>query len=177
MKESKEERDYVKAGLATLLLFIFLAVCVVLDHQGVRSHYLLWLCFNLDSLSIYWPNDLDPHLFKISLPFSTFLDTGVPLMPLTLVIVYLQKLGGYLKLNPTHFRNHRIHHYHVGILNILVGILLISLKTGITPFLLNGKETNPMEITQSLGICLLMGGIAFILLDSKDLRNRKPNNA
>lgn len=55
-------------------------------------------------------------------------------------------------LNPFHFRNHRIHHYHMGILIILVGIILTTLKMGTETILLNGKETNPMEISQGLGL-------------------------
>lgn len=174
MKEHKEKRDYVKVGLATLLLFIFLVVGVILDHQEIRSHYLFWLCFKQDSLAIYWPKTT--FLVRISLPFSTPLDTMVPLIPLTIVIVYLEKIGQYLKLNPFHFRGRRIHHYHVGILIILVGIILFSLKTGVTTILLNGKETNPVEISQGLGFCFLIGGSAFIILDSNDFINRKPKH-
>jgi len=177
MKEYKEKRDYVKAGLATFLLSIFLVVCVILDYQDVRSYVLLWACFGQDFLAIYWPQNPSLFLLRISLPFSTPFDTMVPLMPLIIVIVYLDKIGRYLKLNLFYFRGRRIHHYHLGVLTSLVGIIWASLKTGAATILLNGKETSPTEITQGLGLCFLIGGMIFIILDYNDLRNRRPKSA
>ena len=173
MKGHAKKRDYMKIGLATILFSIFLIGCVILDYQEVGSHYLLWLSFKQDSLSIYWPKNPSHVLPRISLPFSIPLDTMVPLIPLIISIIYVVKIGHYLDLNPFHFCGRRIHHYHVGLLIILVGLILTSFQTGTSTILLNGKETNPTEISQGLGLCSLISGIVFIILDSNDLMNRK----
>ena len=96
----------------------------------------------------------------------------IPLFPLGVVIVYVNKLGQYLNLNPFFFRHRRIHHYHVGFAMSVVGVVLASIRASVEAFFLNGKETNLLEVTQGLGLCVLIGGIVFIILDSDDFRNR-----
>lgn len=172
MAEHEKKRDYRGVGLSTLSFLVFLVICIILDNQGTHTHFLLWLSFKDDCLSIYWPSCPSSSLFGGSLPLSLPLDTTIPLIPLGVVIAYVNKLGQYLNMNPFYFRTHRIHHYHVGISMSVVGFVLASIKAGVESFFLNGKETNLLEVSQGVGLCLLIGGIAFIILDSEDFRNR-----
>lgn len=172
MAEHKKKRDYRRVGLSTLAFLVFLVVCLILDNQGAQTHFLLWLSFKDGCLSIYWPSSTSSSLFGGRLPLSLPLDTMIPLIPLGVVIAYVNKLGQYLNMNPFYFRSRRIHHYHIGIAMSVVGFALAFVKAGVGSFFLNGKETNLLEVSQGLGLCFLLGGIAFVILDSDDFRNR-----
>lgn len=167
--EHNKKRDLKAASLTTLFLCSFLVVCIIIDYREINSHYLVWIRFTQNCLSIYWPNN--PQLFQIALPFSTTFDTMIPLIPLTVVIVTVNKIGKFLELNPFHVFGHRIHHYHLGIISSLIGLFLTLLNGGAETVLLNGKESTTLEISQGLGLCLLIAGIIFIILDSDDFKN------
>jgi len=167
--EYHKKRDLKAASIATLFLCLFLVVCIIIDYQEINSHYLMWIRFTENCLSVYWPNN--PQLFQFALPFSTTFDTMIPLIPLTVLIVTVNQIGKYLELNPFQVFGHRIHHYHLGIILSLIGFFLTLLNGGAETVFLNGKETTTLEISQGLGLCLFIAGIIFIILDSDDFKN------
>jgi hypothetical protein len=177
LAEHKKHRDYRRVGVSTLAFVVFVVVCLILDNQGAHTHFLLWLSFKDGCLSIYWPSSTSAALLGGRLPLNLPLDTMIPLIPLGVVIAYVNKLGQYLNMNPFYFRRRRIHHYHVGIAMSVVGVVLASVRAGVEALFLNGKETSLLEVSQGLGLCVLIGGIAFIILDSEDFRNRNSSHA
>ena len=165
-------KKHGKACQATFLFLIFVIVCILLDYGERSSHYLLWLRVEGEFVSVFWPSNPHPISLGITLPFTMQLDTWVPLVPVTVIMVYLELMSRSLQLYPVHLKNRRIHHYHVGLFFIGVGLILITMNTGTVPFLFNGKQTNPTEFSQGLALSFVLGGTLLTILDGKDLIDR-----
>jgi len=77
------------------------------------------------------------------------------------------------------FRRRRIHHYHVGLLSLVLAALLniISLISGVesSTIWLGWRRTSIPEILQGLSFTFILGGITFVLLDARDLASTLVN--
>lgn len=108
-------------------------------------------------------------IFYVRLPFDTRIVGYVPLIPLSAIMIYFVCAGLYLNLR-IYLRGHRVHHYHIGLLATIIGLLLLFFKGESTTIILCGNVTTLTGILQNLGMSSVIGGLLFVIFDGKDLK-------
>ena len=155
---------------AISLFLVFIIFCLYFNRS--LDGYFMWMCLFRDDLTVYWCRK---PIYMIKLPFSLKYPLWIPLAPVIIMLTYFIATKRLINSKIILY-GRRIHHYHVGILSIgiaamLLTILIIILNSCVEPTViqLGWKKTNVVEILQGLALLFIIGGIALILLDLKDI--------
>lgn len=130
-------------GIPTLLLLLLIGVSSL-----NKGYYLLWAWIDKNIILVLWGVS---ELTTLHLPLDTYLQTSLPIVHVAAFILYFLWIGRCIKPSVKVLGN-RIHHYHLGVAAILLGM-----------FLLFGDE-----YCQEAGLGLLVGGVTFVVIDLKD---------
>ena len=160
-------------GFTTFLLVFYLLICFILN--GILDNYFLWMHLDRNMLTIFGMGGWRKIVY-VRLPFDTLIVGYVPLIPLSAIMIYFVGAGLYLNLR-IYLRGYRVHHYHIGLLTTIIGVLLLFFKGESTTLrILCGKVTTLTEILQNLGVSCVIGGLLFVIFDGKDLKKTLVNS-
>ena len=153
-------------GFTTFLLIFYLLICFI--SFSLLGNYFLWMHLDRNVLTLFgmgWRK-----IFYVRLPFDTRIVGYVPLIPISVIMIYFVGAGLYLNLR-IYLRGRRVHHFHVGLLVTIMGFLLFLFKGESTTIIrLCGNVTTLTDILQNLGMSCVIGGLLFVILDGKDLK-------
>jgi len=155
--------------IATFLFLLFILFFLIFG--PFLDSYFLWISLE-DKLRVYWCYRL---VYKAELPFSIDPPLRIPSMPLTVALLYFVIVSRFLNFKVL-ICNKRIHHYHLGILCLgiaAVFLMILTLKMSVIEnpetIMFFWRKTNIFVILKGTSFIFLIGGMAFLVLDARDL--------
>lgn len=158
-----------KTILVAICLFLtFIITCILFNR--ILDGYFMWLYLYKGFLTIYWQRK---PLYTIQIPLNLEYPLWVPLIPLIVGFTDLLVMNRLVSSKIVLY-GRRVHHYHLGLLaigaaTILLIIMTLTNREEPTTIWLDWKRTSIAEVLQGLSFIFILGGIAFILLDARDI--------
>jgi len=155
--------------LAISFIFAFTVICILLN--SVLDGYFMWICIDKGLLTVYWQRKL---VYEAKMQFNFKYPLWIPILPLAIVFTILLVLNRQIN-SKIIVHGIRIHHYHVGLLLIIIAALMLAIMASVSePIViwLYTKKTNIMEMLQGLSFIFTLWGAALILLDIKDIAGK-----